>query len=237
RNEPGSVGDPESSARTTDESDSGLSSIGAGPGSTGSASEAVDTGAAAGGPAMSVETDRVIADSEAHDDRTSSPYTPPEATSPTSAPDLGRGTVLGGRYRLEDRMEEHHDVSTWRAFDAVLSRSVVIHLLPPGDERSAEVLSSARRAATATDSRFLRVLDAVQSLDSERGSYVVCEYSPGQNLTQLLSHGPLSALEAAWVVREVADAMAGVHSSELYHLRINPDTVWITPTGNVKIGD
>src|SRR5699024_7225556 len=28
-----------------------------------------------------------------------------------------------------------------------------------------------------------------------------------------------------------------VHSSELYHLRINPDTVWITPTGNVKIGD
>lgn len=150
---------------------------------------------------------------------------------------VGHGLVLGGRYRLEELMEEHHDVATWRAYDSVLSRSVVIHLLPPADERSPEVLASARRAATATDARFLRVLDAVQSLDDRFGSYVVCEYSPGQNLTALLASGPLSALEAAWVVREVADAMSGVHSAGLHHLRIGPDTVWITPAGNVKIGD
>jgi putative peptidoglycan lipid II flippase len=50
-----------------------------------------------------------------------------------------------------------------------------------------------------------------------------------------LSHGPLSALEAAWVTREVADALAGVHSLRLYHERINPDTVVITSDGNVKI--
>ena len=51
----------------------------------------------------------------------------------------------------------------------------------------------------------------------------------------ILSHGPLSGLEAAWVVREVADALSGVHGLGLYHQRINPDTVIITPTGNVKI--
>ena len=87
----------------------------------------------------------------------------------------------------------------------------------------------------ATDSRFLRVLDAVQSTDPELGSYIVCEYATGQSLEMILSHGPLSGLEAAWVVREVADALAGVHSLGLYHQRINPDTVIITPTGNVKI--
>ena len=37
------------------------------------------------------------------------------------------------------------------------------------------------------------------------------------------------------MVREVAGALAGVHSLGLYHRRINPDTVIITPTGNVKI--
>jgi putative peptidoglycan lipid II flippase len=51
----------------------------------------------------------------------------------------------------------------------------------------------------------------------------------------ILSQGPLSGLEAAWVIREVADALSGVHSLGLYHRRISPDTVIITPTGNVKI--
>jgi len=50
-----------------------------------------------------------------------------------------------------------------------------------------------------------------------------------------LSHGPLSGLEAAWIAREVADALAGVHSLGLYHRRISPETVIITPTGNIKI--
>ena len=55
------------------------------------------------------------------------------------------------------------------------------------------------------------------------------------SLEMILSHGPLSGLEAAWITREVADALAGVHSLGLYHRRISPETVIITPTGNVKI--
>ena len=73
------------------------------------------------------------------------------------------------------------------------------------------------------------------SSDPELGSYIVCEYATGQSLDVILSHAPLSGLEAAWVVREVASALAGVHSLGLYHRRINPDTVIITPAGNVKI--
>ncbi|MGD7789143.1 murein biosynthesis integral membrane protein MurJ [Propionibacteriaceae bacterium Y1700] len=147
------------------------------------------------------------------------------------------GTVLGGRYRLEERMEERRSVETWRAFDTVLSRSVVINLLPVDDERAPEALASARKAAIATDSRFLRILDAVESTSDEHGSYVVSEYTPGQNLTTMLASGPLSALESAWLVREVADAMSGVHAADLHHLRISPSTIWVTPTGNVKIGE
>ena len=37
------------------------------------------------------------------------------------------------------------------------------------------------------------------------------------------------------MVREVADALSGVHSLGLYHQRINPDTVILTPDGHVKI--
>jgi putative peptidoglycan lipid II flippase len=54
-------------------------------------------------------------------------------------------------------------------------------------------------------------------------------------LQVIVNHGPLSGLEAAWITREVADALAGVHSLGLYHRRLSPETVIITPSGNVKI--
>jgi putative peptidoglycan lipid II flippase len=158
-----------------------------------------------------------------------------ESAEVTPAHRLLAGTVLAERYRLEELLGDSDPTLTWRAFDQVLSRSVLIHLLPPDDPRAPELLEAARRAAVATDSRFLRVLDAVHSENSEIGSYIVCEYAVGQSLEIILSHGPLSGLESAWVVREVADALSGVHMLGLYHQRINPDTIIITPTGNVKI--
>ncbi len=154
---------------------------------------------------------------------------------PTRAHRLSAGVVLAKRYRLEEVLVDSDPTLTWRAFDQVLSRSVLIHLLPPDDPLAPELLEAARRAAAATDSRFLRVLDAVHSEHSDVGSYIVCEYAVGQSLEVILSSGPLSGLEAAWVVREVADALSGVHALGLFHQRINPDTVIITPSGNVKI--
>jgi putative peptidoglycan lipid II flippase len=161
---------------------------------------------------------------------TQAPPLPPLPVAST----LPAGTVLAGRYRLEEHLAEAPRTVTWRAFDQVLSRSVLVHLLAPDDPYASELLAIARKASVATDSRFLRVLDVVSS-DGPIGSYIVCEYAIGQSMEAILTHGPLSGLEAGWVVREIADALAGVHTAGLYHERINPDTVIITPTGNVKI--
>jgi putative peptidoglycan lipid II flippase len=158
-----------------------------------------------------------------------------EGAGGSRAATLPAGTVLAARYRLEELIGESRPTVTWRAFDQVLSRSVLVHLLTPGDPGEDELLTAARKASVATDSRFLRVLDAVHSTDPAVGSYIVCEYATGQSLEVILNHGPLSSLEAAWITREVADALAGVHSLSLYHRRISPETVIITPSGNVKI--
>jgi putative peptidoglycan lipid II flippase len=148
---------------------------------------------------------------------------------------LPAGTVLASRYRLEELIAESQPTVTWRAFDQVLSRSVLVHLLGPGDPNEELLLAAARKASVATDSRFLRVLDAVHSTNTAVGSYIVCEYATGQSLQEIVNHGPMSGLEAAWITREVADALAGVHSLGLYHRRLSPETVIITPSGNIKI--
>ena len=47
------------------------------------------------------------------------------------------------------------------------------------------------------------------------GAYVVAEFAPGRTLGELLRGGPLSAIEAAFVARELGDALVGVHAQGL----------------------
>ncbi|NHB84856.1 hypothetical protein G7085_10260 [Tessaracoccus sp. HDW20] len=82
----------------------------------------------------------------------------------------GIGTLLNTRYELLELLAQRHGTETWRAHDQVLSRDVLVHVVAPGDERISELMTAARKGAVATDSRFLRVLDADELTDPPRGS-------------------------------------------------------------------
>lgn len=147
------------------------------------------------------------------------------------------GLLLSTRFRTDELLAERRDIETWRAHDLVLSRDVVAHVLRTGDPRIPDVLDAARKGAVATDSRFLRVLDAVEVSDHHRdiGAYVVCEYATGKNLREILGFGPLSTIEAAWIVRELADALSSMHTQGLFHEHLTPENVVITSNGDVKL--
>lgn len=147
------------------------------------------------------------------------------------------GTLLNTRYELIESLAVRHGRETWRAHDQVLSRDVVVHVIAPGDPRTSELMVAARKGAAATDSRFLRVLDADEFTEPVDGigAYVVAEYAAGRSLTQLLAKGPLSSIEAAHITRELADALTGVHAQGLFHEQINPENVIITNAGAVRI--
>ncbi|CAI9403849.1 protein kinase family protein [Aestuariimicrobium sp. T2.26MG-19.2B] len=153
---------------------------------------------------------------------------------PVGLPSVRVNQMIADRYRLEEELTQRHQTLTWRAFDTKLSRAVLVHAIAATDPRRHAVLEAARRSAIATDSRFLRVLDAVSD-DAQDGTYIICEYVPGESLERLLAQGPLSVLEAAWVVRELADALTPMHAAGLFHGMLTPDTVLVTATGSVKI--
>ncbi|WP_342372427.1 murein biosynthesis integral membrane protein MurJ [Propioniciclava soli] len=166
------------------------------------------------------------------------PHRTPATSFPASDVPVGHvvpGQILNARYRLDEPLHRRGGTSTWRGFDVKLSRPVLVHVMAPGDPRALEILDQARRAAPAVDSRFLRVWDAVLVEEEAHGSYIVCEYAPGQSLELALRQGHFSDLEAAWVVREVASGLVAMHAQGLYHRQLNPDTIIITASGNVKI--
>ncbi len=196
-------------------------------------------GSAAPDPAAASPVTALAGDAPAEDDWPQADFKAP--------PRLPVGEVLGGRFRLEDELAVRGSTVTWRATDTRLSRSVLVHVLAADDADTPAIVAAAKQAAQTTDARFLRVLDAVDQpgADSVRPAgadeadpldspYVVCEWADGLNLRNLLAGGPLTALESAWLVHQLADALAGTHASRMYHQRLNPDTVVVTTSGNVK---
>lgn len=143
------------------------------------------------------------------------------------------GDVLAGRYRLIDLLSESGGGRFWRAHDNVLERFVALHVIPEHDARAPALLEAARASATVLDSRILRVLDA----EIEDGlCFVVNEWGTGISLDILVTHaGPLSPRRAAWLVADVAGAIAKAHAAGVAHGRLNPENVLIDSYGAVRI--
>lgn len=148
------------------------------------------------------------------------------------ATELGPGTLLADRFRLEDLLEDSSGARVWRATDQTLARDVAVHVVPAEDARAQAVLTAARTAATVPDGHLLRVLDA----DAMNGVvYVVQEWGSGVSLDRLLQEGPLGSRRAAWVAMEVAKTVSVAHRQGIAHGRLLPENVMITDTGAVKL--
>ncbi len=146
--------------------------------------------------------------------------------------EIGAGSVLAGRFVLEDLLDETHGAKFWRATDRILARNVAVHVISSDDPRADALVSAARTSATVTDGHLLRVLDAA----TEDGyTYVVNEWGNGVSLDRLLAEGPLPPRRAAWVAKEVAEAISTAHRHGIAHGRLLPENVVVTESGGVKL--
>ncbi|GCB47722.1 protein kinase family protein [Streptomyces sp. NL15-2K] len=156
-----------------------------------------------------------------------------EGPGKTSPPELHSGHKLARRYRLEECVTRLDGFSSWRAVDEKLRRAVGVHILPADHTRARSVLAAARSSALLGDPRFVQVLDAVEENDLV---YVVHEWLPdATELTTLLASGPLEVYDAYQMVSQISSAMAAAHREGLAHLRLNPNAVLRTSSGQWRI--
>ncbi|TXS41450.1 serine/threonine protein kinase [Streptomyces sp. uw30] len=156
-----------------------------------------------------------------------------EGPGKASPPELHSGHKLARRYRLEECVTRLDGFSSWRAVDEKLRRAVGVHILPADHARARSVLAAARSSALLGDPRFVQVLDAVDENDLV---YVVHEWLPdATELTTLLASGPLEVYDAYQMVTQVSAAMAAAHREGLAHLRLNPNAVLRTSSGQWRI--
>ncbi|MFD5426529.1 protein kinase family protein [Streptomyces sp. NPDC127084] len=148
-------------------------------------------------------------------------------------PEMHSGHKLAHRYRLEECVTRLDGFSSWRAVDEKLRRAVGVHILPADHPRARSVLAAARSSALLGDPRFVQVLDAVEDDDIV---YVVHEWLPdATELSALLAAGPMEAHDAYQLVSQLSQAMTAAHREGLAHLRLTPNAVLRSSTGQYRI--
>jgi len=161
------------------------------------------------------------------------------------------GQLLGGRFRLDERISlddqvsgslgpcgsswEARGLSLWKASDQLLGRPVTIYLLPAGAPVPRPVIEAVQSAAKVTDPRLATVYDTDFTPEYPEGPYIVSEWAPGAALEDLVLTGlPRPALAAA-MIADAADALAVAHQAGRPHLRLTPRSLRWAPGSGLKI--
>jgi eukaryotic-like serine/threonine-protein kinase len=155
----------------------------------------------------------------------------------------GAGRVIGGRYRLRDRIGTGAMGTVWRATDELLHRDVAVKevALPPavsGPERDAVYQRTLREARTAARLSHPGVVTVFDVVEEDGRPWIVMELVQARSLDQVLAQdGPLSPARAAGIGQQLIGALATAHAAGVLHRDVKPSNVLLTPDGRAVLTD
>ncbi|PWI17528.1 serine/threonine protein kinase [Streptomyces sp. Act143] len=153
-----------------------------------------------------------------------------------------KGRLIGGRYRLVERIGSGGMGTVWRALDELVDREVAVKQprLPgdPEDEAhqraSHRLYREARAAARVDHPAAVSIHDVVV----EDGlPWIVMELVRGESLDAVLRRGPVGPAESARIGRAVLGALRAAHSVGIVHRDVKPANVLLGTHGRVVLTD
>ncbi len=149
------------------------------------------------------------------------------------------GTVLSGRYRLEQKLGSGGMSTVYLARDETLERWVAAKVLHREISDQPDQIERFRREARAvaqvSHPNVVAIIDAGE--DGGR-PYIVFEYCDGETLKQRIDRlGRLPLDEAAAYGIEVGRGLQAAHARRLVHRDVKPQNVLIDAEGRAKVTD
>ncbi|GGJ20005.1 serine/threonine-protein kinase [Streptomyces brasiliensis] len=153
------------------------------------------------------------------------------------------GRLLGGCYRLIERIGTGPTATVWRALDESREREVAVkEPRLPGDPADEERLRAANRlyrearaAARVDDPAAVAIHDV---LVEDGLPWIVMEMIHGESLRTALVNGPMRPAEAARMGLAVLGALRAAHAVGIVHRDVKPANVLIeSGTGRVVLTD
>src|SRR3954451_14724384 len=153
---------------------------------------------------------------------------------------MSPGTVLGGRYKLDERIASGGMGDVWRGTDEGLGRTVAVKILLPAlleEPGFAERFrGEARTMATINHPGVVDVYD--YGSDPKVGAYLVMEYVEGDALSRTLSQvNRLTPARTMALIAQAADALHAAHEKGIVHRDVKPGNLLVRPNGTLVLTD
>jgi eukaryotic-like serine/threonine-protein kinase len=138
------------------------------------------------------------------------------------------------------------------ATDTRTGRQVALKTVPPGNDREGREILEAEKYGAELQKQFSQVNDHVPAVyehgtDESGYFYVAMEYLDGENLSEVITRGPLQVERAVNIAIDLCRFLEDAHRFEavidgrefrsLLHLDLKPRNVRITSTEQVKVLD
>jgi eukaryotic-like serine/threonine-protein kinase len=152
------------------------------------------------------------------------------------------GTLVAGRYEIEEAIGEGGMATVYRAKQKPGDRVVAIKILSAHlhtDEKLVERFRrEARHVASIAHPNIIQIFEPGQTEDGR--AYIAMEFLHGTSLASLIEQGPVSFERALSIMIQICRGLARAHDLGVIHRDLKPENIYLneTPEGElVKIID
>lgn len=147
---------------------------------------------------------------------------------------LAPGTLVAGRYRLEEKLGEGGMAEVFAAEDTESGRRVAVKVLHADVAAKPEAVERTKR-----EGQVLSELDnpAIVSVESwgeldDGAVFVIMELLEGETLGSRMRRGPLDPTELAPIVAGTCAGLHAAHARGIVHRDLKPDNIFLCPTAH-----
>ena len=145
-------------------------------------------------------------------------------------PDPRVGSLLVGRYVVQEVIGEGGMATVYRARHKLVDRPVAVKIMNPMLATDPVVRERFRREArSAQKLAHPNIIEIYDQGDTEDGTcFIVMELLNGESLSQVISKGPMPIDRAVHVMIQVARGVARAHDLEIIHRDLKPENIFLS---------
>lgn len=149
------------------------------------------------------------------------------------------GRLLGGRYKVLEKVGEGGMAIVYKAQCTLLNRVVAVKVLKPQYGGDSDFVERFRREAQSAASLSHPNIVNVYDVGNDDGShYIVMEYVRGESLRDIIKQrAPLMIRDTMAYSCQILLALDHAHSHSIVHRDIKPHNIIVTDDGDVKVTD
>lgn len=144
-------------------------------------------------------------------------------------PDTMLGRVLGGLYKVEERIGEGGMGTVYAARHIHLNKRFAVKVLSPKIAQLKQAVERLHQEAVAASSiDHDNIVDVVSFDTTEDGEvFIVMELLQGKSLAELLEDGPVPLRRAVHIAYQMCRALHAAHERGIVHRDLKPENVFI----------